>query len=121
MGRDQLDEVERKYAVDESAVLPLEAGVGGFRVKMNRTVTLKAVYFDTDERDLFVRGITLRRRAGGDDAGWHLKVPRGTDRRTETRHPLGRAVKTVPLQVVGPVRAIVRDRALAPVAAITTR
>jgi CHAD domain-containing protein len=121
MGRDQLDEVERKYAVDESAVLPLETGVGGPRVKGNRTVTLEAVYYDTAGLDLFARGITLRRRAGGDDAGWHLKVPRGTDRRTEIRYPLGRAVKTVPRPVVGPVRAIVRDGALAPVAAIATR
>ena len=35
------------------------------------------------EQDLAARGITLRRRTGGSDAGWHLKLPAGPDSRTE--------------------------------------
>src|SRR4051812_28290972 len=36
---------------------------------------LRAVYYDTRDLDLAAAGLTLRRREGGDDAGWHLKVP----------------------------------------------
>ena len=38
-------------------------------------VTLDAVYYDTEAFDLARAGITLRRRSGGADAGWHLKIP----------------------------------------------
>jgi hypothetical protein len=35
---------------------------------------LEAVYYDApDLRQLF-EGVTLRRRTGGEDAGWHLKL-----------------------------------------------
>ncbi|BAS10441.1 uncharacterized protein Rv2226/MT2285 [Arthrobacter sp. Hiyo4] len=36
--------------------------------------TLEAVYFDTQTHTLASRDITLRRRTGGVDAGWHLKL-----------------------------------------------
>ena len=41
---------------------------------------LDAVYFDTPGKDLARNRITLRRRTGGPDAGWHLKLPEGTRR-----------------------------------------
>ncbi len=66
-------------------------------------------------------GVTLRRRTGGDDAGWHLKLPQGTDTRTELRRPLGGATETVPTELLEPVRALVRDRQLVPVARVSTR
>ena len=36
---------------------------------------LHAVYYDTPGLDLAARHITLRRRTGGTDASWHLKLP----------------------------------------------
>ncbi|MGE0170328.1 CHAD domain-containing protein [Nocardioides sp.] len=36
---------------------------------------LEATYLDTADHLLAALGITLRRRRGGDDPGWHLKVP----------------------------------------------
>src|SRR4051812_43951376 len=50
---------------------------------------LHATYFDTAELDLAAADLTLRRRTGGDDAGWHLKVPIGDSRRAEIGLPLG--------------------------------
>ena len=41
--------------------------------------TLEAVYYDTEDLRLAQAGVTLRRRRGGDDAGWHLKLPVGGD------------------------------------------
>ena len=51
---------------------------------------LEAEYYDTDDLRLIRAGITLRRRRGGDDAGWHLKLPVGAATRREIQVPLGR-------------------------------
>ncbi len=81
------------------------------------------MYFDTPARDLACNRITLRRRTGGDDAGWHLKLPAGPDARTEVRAPLGTADgshEEVPGELLDVVLAIVRDRPVGPVARICT-
>jgi hypothetical protein len=65
-------------------------------------------------------GLTLRRRTGGDDAGWHLKVPAGTGARSEVRLPLGRATRTVPEALQNMVWAHSGGAPLRPVAAIIT-
>ncbi len=116
------DEIERKIDPGSSAVLPSLTDVDGVTV-MGQPVEmlLSAVYFDSPDLDLARHGITLRRRTGGDDAGWHLKLPAGEDTRTEIRLPLGRATRTVPAQLLAPVRALVRDRPLTPVARLDTR
>ncbi len=116
------DEIKRKYEVASSAVFPELDGRGGVtRVGQPAEHELEAVYFDTPGLDLARWGVTLRRRTGGEDAGWHLKVPGGRDTRAEFPIPLGRAVKTVPNRLLDPVRAIVRDRPVRPVAQISTR
>jgi CHAD domain-containing protein len=117
-------EVERKFDVGESTSSPSFAGMADIlRVERRPTQTLDAVYFDTPARDLASSRITLRRRTGGVDAGWHLKLPAGPDARTEVRAPLGTvdgSEEDVPTELVDVVLAIVRDRLLSPVARITT-
>jgi CHAD domain-containing protein len=44
------------------------------------TFDLTARYFDTLSDDLRRHSLTLRRRTGGHDAGWHLKLPAGVAR-----------------------------------------
>ena len=41
---------------------------------------LDNTYYDTPSAHLAQFGVTLRRREGGPDAGWHLKVPAGVAR-----------------------------------------
>ena len=114
-------EVERKFEVTESTVSPSFAGLAAVsRVDRQPTQQLDAVYFDTAARDLAAHGITLRRRTGGEDAGWHLKLPAGPDARTEVRASLDE-LDTVPEALRDVVLAIVRDRVLGPVARISTR
>ncbi|HZU50129.1 MAG TPA: CYTH domain-containing protein, partial [Mycobacterium sp.] len=122
-------EVERKFDVVESTVSPSFDGIAAVsRVEKSPTQVLDAVYFDTPGRDLAAKGITLRRRTGGSDEGWHLKLPAGPDARTEIRAPLDTAqndgvdhvTRDVPDELVDVVRAVVRDRPLEPVARITT-
>lgn len=114
-------EVERKFDVVESTVSPSFDGLASVaRVERSPSQHLDAVYFDTPGRDLAAHHVTLRRRTGGADAGWHLKLPAGPDARTEVRAPLGDATDAVPEALLDVVLAIVRDRPLAPVARITT-
>ncbi|WP_326546264.1 CYTH and CHAD domain-containing protein [Mycolicibacterium sp. ND9-15] len=114
-------EVERKFDVDDSTVSPSFDGLSSVvRVERSPAQRLEAVYFDTPDHDLAARRITLRRRTGGPDEGWHLKLPAGPDARTEVREPLGEADE-VPETLRDTVLAIARDRPLRPVARISTR
>ena len=113
-------EVERKFDVDGSTVSPSFEGLATVaRIERAPSQTLDAVYFDTPGRDLAAHRITLRRRTGGEDAGWHLKLPAGSGARTEVRAPLTDG-QDVPEDLRDVVLAIVRDRPLVPVARITT-
>ena len=112
-------ETERKFEVVETTVSPSFEGLSAVvRVERSPSQSLNAVYFDTPGRDLARHKITLRRRTGGTDAGWHLKLPAGADTRTEVRAPLDG--DEVPDALRDVVLAIVRDRPLAPVARIST-
>src|SRR3981081_288096 len=83
-------EVERKFDVVDATVTPSFDGLAAVaRVERAPSQALDAVYYDTPGRDLAAHQITLRRRTGGSDAGWHLKLPSGPDARTEVRAPLG--------------------------------
>lgn len=117
-------ETERKFEVVESTVSPSFDGLSSVsRVERSPSQQLDAVYFDTPGRDLARHRITLRRRTGGPDAGWHLKLPAGPDTRTEVHAPLqddGADAHSVPESLRDVVLAIVRDRPLAPVARIST-
>lgn len=118
----QYTEVERKFAPTPTAVAPSFDGLAAVaRIERLPEQQLDAVYFDTPGHDLASNRITLRRRTGGPDAGWHLKLPAGPDARTEVRLPLGDGPSDqVPAELKDVVLAIVRDRPLAPVARIET-
>ncbi|MCG7595849.1 CYTH and CHAD domain-containing protein [Mycobacterium sp. PSTR-4-N] len=117
-------ETERKFDVDVSTVSPSFDGLAAVsRAERSPSQSLDAVYYDTSAHDLARHRITLRRRTGGTDAGWHLKLPSGQDSRTEVRLPLedgAPAHPQVPDELRDVVLAIVRDRGLAPVARIST-
>jgi CHAD domain-containing protein len=123
MAATEQTEIERKYDVDPAVKVPDLTGVDGVaRVEAHDPVTLTAVYFDTDGLDLAAHAIALRRREGGGDEGWHIKKP-AEEGRTELNWPLdtgGGGSDTVPEEVLEPVRAIVRDRPLSPVARVKT-
>ncbi|BBX73132.1 CYTH and CHAD domain-containing protein [Mycobacterium shinjukuense] len=119
-------EVERKFDVVDSTVSPSFEGIAAVaRVERSPAQRLDAVYFDTPTQDLAGHRITLRRRTGGPDAGWHLKLPAGPDARTEIRAPIatpgGATADAAPAELLDVVLAIVRDRPLGPVARITTQ
>lgn len=81
---------------------------------------LEAEYYDTGDLRLLRAGITLRQRSGGNDAGWHLKLPLGHGARREIRRPLGAGVRSVPGELASLVRVHTRGTPLRPVARLTT-
>ena len=113
-------EVERKYDAQPGAVLPDLTEVRGvLEVGEPEVHELEAVYHDTADLALARARITLRRRTGGDDAGWHLKLPAGSGIRDEVRLPLGRT-KGPPKQLRAAVLAFTRGERLVPVATLRT-
>lgn len=114
-------EVEATYDVDDGFELPSFAGLDGVAtVDPPVEHTLEAVYHDAVDLRLLRARVTLRRRTGGPDEGWHLKLPAGTARR-ELRAPLGRAVRKPPQALLVPVTGLLRGAATGPVATLRTR
>ena len=69
-------EIEMKYEAGPETVLPpLEDLPRVASEAAPDEVKLEAEYYDTADLRLLRAGVTLRRRRGGKDAGWHLKLP----------------------------------------------
>jgi CHAD domain-containing protein len=113
-------ETETKYEAGPETGLPrLDTLPDVVAVRGPEEQQLVAEYYDTADLRLLTAGITLRRRTGGGDAGWHLKLPAAPGSREEIRLPPGRAGR-VPAELADLVRARTRGEALVPVATITT-
>lgn len=111
-------EIERKVEPGPGFTVPdltTVEGVAGVGEPVEHT--LAATYYDTADLRLARARITLRRRTGGTDAGWHLKLPAGEAAREERHHPLGPRRAVPPKAVLEPVLGIVRT---APVTAVAT-
>ncbi len=113
-GTSEQIEIERKYSVGAEFVMPDLSGAPAVAaVTSPHTYHLTAIYFDTPGFRLVSAHITLRRRTGGTDAGWHLKLPAGAERR-EVHAPLESGTDTVPAELAGLVSGRDRGPAAAP-------
>ena len=131
-------EIEQKFDVDQDFERPdfaaVTAGVAAAAPVLHR---LSATYFDTADGRLQAAKITLRRRTGGSDAGWHLKLPggpltvdaplpEGVSARREVREPLecggtdGAGTPAVPARLVSRVAEVTGGLPLAPIAILVT-
>lgn len=111
-------EIEQKFDVDPGFERPSFAGLAGVSAAEPVLHHLSATYYDTADQRLAASKITLRRRTGGDDAGWHLKLPEGAGRR-EVHAPLGEAGQ-VPGELAARVAEVTGGRPLGPVATLDT-
>lgn len=128
-------EIERKYAVDWDYTLPDLSALA--TVRDDGTATLVNAYFDTEDLHLTREGVTLRRRTGGADAGWHLKLPPadqlraggalvptdGPRIRTEVQvlATNGRPATRPPRELLDLIQVLVGDRPLAERGRVRTR
>lgn len=124
MGITQQLEVERKFSVADDQPAPQLVDITRVSKVAESTVhSLSALYFDTPDLRLSRAKIALRRRTGGKDSGWHLKIstPEG---RVETHAPLGNdssETPIVPEELLAFVRSIIRNQPLAPIARIDNK
>lgn len=112
-------EHERKFDIVPGRRIP---DLGSYSLGAPRRIRLTATYIDTPDLRLTLAKVTLRRRTGGHDAGWHLKLPDAGDRRIEIQAPLsqGKAPSRVPLTLREEVREIADGLPLVPVAVMRT-
>jgi CHAD domain-containing protein len=112
------EEREDKFDVDSAWVMPDIAAIvpeGGRLVHEVRS--LDSTYFDTPGAALRIFGVTLRRRIGGSDTGWQLKVPNGTSR---TELQSGSRSKTVPRALSDALSGLLAGESVAAVATLAT-
>jgi CHAD domain-containing protein len=96
--------VEREHKLDVDATFELpnvQAMLGdALNATPRRPTVLEATYYDTADLVLFRAGVAIRRRTGGHDAGWHLKLYEGVPgERTEVQLPLSRGDNAVPAEL----------------------
>lgn len=117
-GTSQQIEIEAKFTVPAGARMPDLGQVA--RLGSPTVASLNALYFDTPDLELTRRGITLRRRSGGTDSGWHAKLKTTqTGKKREIHAPIVGARPPWALRSVLPHD--LQTDALIPVARLHTR
>jgi inorganic triphosphatase YgiF len=110
-------EIERKFDVDTDFERPDFGAVPGVTAADPVTYHLSATYYDTPDQRLASARITLRRRTGGTDEGWHMKLPVSADARRELREPLSDAL---PAPLAARVAEVTGGAPVAPIATLHT-
>jgi inorganic triphosphatase YgiF len=113
-------EIEQKFDVDPGFERPPLEGLAGTRATDPVLYRLSATYFDTANELLAANKITLRRRTGGTDEGWHLKLPAGAGARREVHAPLDGPVAEVPEVLRLRIAEFTGGLPLAPIAQLNT-
>jgi inorganic triphosphatase YgiF len=132
-------EIEQKFDADPDLERPdFDAVTAGVAAAAPVLHHLSATYFDTADGRLQAAKITLRRRTGGSDAGWHLKLPAGgpsagdapgpggVSTRREVHEPLegggtdGAGGPAVPARLASRVAEVTGGLPLAPIAILVT-
>lgn len=121
MGTQNFLEVEAKFAVSDTLHVPDFKKIAHVdSVDETNVYHLSAIYYDTEDLALTRAKVTLRRRTGGKDSGWHLKLPSDLGRvevhadfDPEQEGPL-----TPPEEVLHPVKVLTRNRDLVPIAQV---
>jgi CHAD domain-containing protein len=112
------EEREEKFEAERDWVMPDLGGLVPDGGTVSETVrNLENTYFDTPDRSLLDLGVTLRRRIGGGETGWQLKVPAGSARvelHSRSRRPLP------PTDISNAVAGLKGGQKLVPVATIST-
>lgn len=114
---DSFVERERRFEVGDDFEVPdLQGAVPPGSVLLRSVQQLRSDYYDTPDHAVRRAGMTLRRRTGTDDVGWHLELPLG-EHRAELRFDLS---EVVPSAVTRLLLGVTRGAELAVVASLET-
>ena len=117
-------EVEFKFRVPDHFELP-DLAIDSAEVSVEPIRKMTATYFDTTDATLLRWGITMRKRTGGSDDGWHLKIPvfgDSTDSGASVRNELhsSESGDLPPAEFISTVAALLRDSEVVPLARVET-
>lgn len=113
-------EIEQKFDVDTSFERPSFGGLDGVSAAEPVLHRLSATYYDTADGRLAASKITLRRRTGGTDEGWHLKLPADAGARREIHAPLDASEREVPDELASRVADVTGGQPMSPIAILET-
>jgi inorganic triphosphatase YgiF len=113
-------EIEQKFDVDDEFTRPDFGRLNGVSAAAPVLYHLSATYYDTPDQRLAASKITLRRRTGGTDAAWHLKLPADAGARREIHAPLDASEREVPDELGRRVAEVTGGQHLAPIARLDT-
>jgi inorganic triphosphatase YgiF len=113
-------EIEQKFDVDTGFERPSFGGLDGVSADPPVLYLLSATYYDTADGRLAASKITLRRRTGGTDEGWHLKLPAGAGARREIHAPLDASESEVPGELASRVAEVTGGLPMSPIAILET-
>ncbi|MEV0715307.1 CYTH and CHAD domain-containing protein [Asanoa sp. NPDC050611] len=113
-------ERERKFECPADFRVPDLVGDSVAALGDPKVIKLDATYYDTPELRLTRGALALRKRTGGADEGWHLKVGAAGGARTEHQRALTRGSKP-PDDLMRLVRGAARGGPVEPVARVETR
>ncbi|WP_203706907.1 CYTH and CHAD domain-containing protein [Asanoa iriomotensis] len=113
-------ERERKFECPADFQVPDLLGDGIAALGDPVVIKLDATYYDTPRLRLTRGALALRRRTGGADQGWHLKVGAAGGARTEHQRALTRG-RQPPADLMRLVRGASRGEPVEPVARVETR
>jgi inorganic triphosphatase YgiF len=117
-GGQVVKEREDKFEVEPDWVMPQLMGLVPDGGRLEQEVRrLDNTYFDTPGAGLRLFGVTLRRRIGGSETGWQLKVPNGVAR---TEFQSGSRANTLPAALAKAVVGLRAGDRLGPVAVVKT-
>jgi inorganic triphosphatase YgiF len=113
-------EIEQKFDVDTSFERPSFGGLDGVSAAEPVLHRLSATYYDTADGRLAASNITLRRRTGSTDEGWHLKLPADAGARREIHAPLDASQREVPGELASRVADVTGGQPMSPIAILET-
>ena len=113
-------EIEQKFDVDTGFERPSFDGLDGVNADPPVLYLLSATYYDTADGRLAASKITLRRRTGGTDEGWHLKLPASAGARREIHAPLDASESEVPGELASRVAEVTEGLPMSPIAILET-
>ncbi|WP_460669453.1 CYTH domain-containing protein, partial [Kocuria himachalensis] len=115
-------ELERKYDLPDGAKHRVDWGVLEGYTVTDAAVEhrMEAVYYDTADQTLTRHQVALRRRTGGGDDGWHVKLYEPGGRYEAQFPPLEEAPEQMPDEVRHLLEGLTGEQPLHPIATLAT-